>query len=84
MAGFWFSVFPPPSTVLRDCSCAVCDGEVKLGMTDATFKPDIMTFTLFSGHVRSLIHGAISKPPHDHKMSQLCIAAYEGQSFSGR
>ena len=38
----------------------------------------------FSGQIRSLTFGVISKPPHGHIMSQLRNAANDGQSFSGR
>ena len=31
----------PPQTISRDCSGAVSDGELILGMTDAPLKPDI-------------------------------------------
>ena len=59
------------------------DGELKLGMIDATFKLDIM-ISSFSGQVRSPIYDVISKPPHSHKMSQICNASNDRQFFSGR
>ena len=41
-------------------------------MFDASFRVDIRNFDSSSGPVRSLTYDAISKPPHGHKMSQLC------------
>ena len=41
-----------PRRFSRNCSGAVCDRELKLGMTDPPFKPDIMHLFIFrSGHV---------------------------------
>ena len=79
-----------------DYSGDVCDGELKLGMIDARFNPDMMHFHSFSGQVRSLtydviitdlwpmIYDVIGKPPQVHKMSQRSNAVNAGQSFWGR
>ena len=47
----------------RDCSVAVCDEELILGMIDAPFKPGIMKVDLFSGQVRLLTYDVITKSP---------------------
>ena len=39
---------PPPQTISRDCSGAVSDGELKLGRTDASFKPDMSRYLIFA------------------------------------
>ena len=36
-----------PQTFSRDCSGAVCDGELTLNRTDTPFKPDITSFLIF-------------------------------------
>ena len=76
---------PPRNGFLanRDCSRAVCDGELKFGKTGPPFMPDIMNRFPFSEQVRSPTYGVISKS-HGHKMSQLRSANNDKQSFSGR
>ena len=43
-----------PRRVSRDCSGTVCDGALKLGITDASFKPDNMNFFSFLCQASSL------------------------------
>ena len=78
---------PPLRRVSRDCSGAVCDRELKFGMSVSPFKPDIINFfhvQVRSDHwpMTSLI--LVSKSPHGHRMPQLRNAANGRQSFSGR
>ena len=73
-----------PDDFLRDCYGAVCDRKLKLGVSDAPFKLDIVKLDSFSGQVRSLTYDVISKPPHCKTMSQICNAANARQSASRR
>ena len=38
---------PPPAMIFRNCFGAVCDGELKLAMTDTPFNLDIMNLGSF-------------------------------------
>ena len=51
----------PLPPVFRDCSRAVCDGELIRSLTDGPFKPGIMSYVSFLGQVRSLTYDAISR-----------------------
>ena len=46
----------PDVFFFRDCSGAASDGELKLGMTGTSFKPNITNFVSFSDQVTSLAY----------------------------
>ena len=65
----------------RDCSGAVCDRELKFGMTDSPIQAGHNDPFSFSCQVRLLTYDVISKPPDGDKMPQLCNAAIEGNIY---
>ena len=60
-----------PWRFFHDCSERVIDRELKFGIADPWFKPDLLEPIAFSGQVRSLTYDIIREPLHGQEVAGL-------------